>query len=153
MKLIRGYLPGVGAFGEVFSKDNRHLSYSVERDWCNNLPFVSCVPEGEYSLKPFFYKGEIATFALENLSLDVSVSRINDSDVRYACCLHAANWPYQLQGCVAPVMSLKPLYSKKLKQYLMAGSNSSAALSNVLQYLKESGDRKLIITHKKGVLA
>ncbi|WP_144394824.1 DUF5675 family protein [Pleionea sediminis] len=153
MKLIRGYIPSFGVFGELLDLDGNHLAYSTERLWNNNISFQSCVPEGVYELKPYEYKGELETFALENKALNVQVQATHNRFVRWGCCFHGANWPHQLQGCIAPATEFMPLYNAAFKRTMFGGSSSGVALGKVLDYLHDSGDRTLEISHQRAVVA
>lgn len=68
--------------------------YTVERPWQNNLPRISCIPEGEYKMgrrkSPKFGWGW----------------EIKDVPNRTYILFHSANFPDELQGCIAPGMAL-----------------------------------------------
>ncbi|MBS1565314.1 MAG: hypothetical protein JST39_13050, partial [Bacteroidetes bacterium] len=49
LELRRTYLPG-GTNGEIISSGVR-VCYTIELPWLDNLPQVSCIPEGRYELK------------------------------------------------------------------------------------------------------
>jgi hypothetical protein len=68
----------------------------VEREWLGNKPFVSCIPEGEYSLEydQFNKWGKRFCFIGE------TVAKFSGS-IRTACLIHPANLPSQLAGCLA----------------------------------------------------
>jgi hypothetical protein len=87
-----------GTFGDLFMFD-KLICVTVEREWNNNLPFVSCVPEGRYKLVPHNSPKYDKCFALVAPSLGVTV---NGPSLRTHCLLHIANRPDQLAGCVAP---------------------------------------------------
>lgn len=65
--------------------------HTLELPWKNNKKNISCIPDGEYIVRktysPAFKK---------NLWLVLDVP--NRSGIRF----HAANWVYQLKGCIAP---------------------------------------------------
>ena len=54
----------MGTFGELIVGDFKF--YTVERQWLENKPFVSCIPSGDYDLKPFTRKNGDEVFALVN---------------------------------------------------------------------------------------
>tara|TARA_Y100000310_G_C20700807_1_gene829687 strand:- start:1080 stop:1517 length:438 start_codon:yes stop_codon:yes gene_type:complete len=99
-------VPGIGTFGTLYSHDGRVICRTVEREWLDNKPSISCVPEGMYELEwtnsPRF--GEC--FALVNEQLGVSVS---GDTTRTHILIHAANYPNELQGCIAPGQSFMEL--------------------------------------------
>lgn len=65
----------------------------------------SCVPLGTYQLVRHDSKKHPRTWALVNHDLDVVHFEGEDDDPdedRATCLIHAANFPSQLQGCIAP---------------------------------------------------
>ena len=94
-----GSVPGMGTFGELKAGDL--ALKTVEREWLNNRPLVSCVPDGVYRLeahhsqKPFI--GD--TWALVNP--DLGVYHYDDPKaIRTAILIHVANHQEQLEGCI-----------------------------------------------------
>lgn len=93
---------------------------SLERPWLKSedgragVPFESCIPAGVYGLEPYtsdHFKDEegnpLQTFYFENEELGVfshkdQMLKYGKPGDRYGISIHAANWPYQLQGCNAP---------------------------------------------------
>lgn len=76
----------------VFGDDGKLLfsSVSLERGWRNNEPNVSCIPPGEYPVK------------LEHSNrFKKKLWEIKDVPNRSECKFHAANYWFQLNGCVA----------------------------------------------------
>lgn len=63
--------------------------WSVERPWLDNKPNISCIPEGEYKLRWRESPKFGPTWQLE------------DVPGRTHILIHAANFAYQLQGCIA----------------------------------------------------
>lgn len=53
LTLTRFAYTDMGTFGKI-SVDGQTL-YTVERPWINNMPAVSCIPEGTYKCKPRYY--------------------------------------------------------------------------------------------------
>ena len=46
----------MGTFGSFWVLGKQ--LYTCERPWLDNAPFVSCIPEGEYAIKPqIFHRG------------------------------------------------------------------------------------------------
>lgn len=85
----------VGTFGTL--ELNGHLFFTVEKPWKDNKPFESCVPEGEYSLVPHNSNkyGDVLALVGE------TVSHYKDPDFkRYACLIHTANYPKDVEGCI-----------------------------------------------------
>lgn len=91
-----------GTYGELFL-DNTRLCYTVEREWNNNAPNVSCIPGGVYLVRRHQSPKFGDCFSLENKALGVTVFGPSQ---RTHCLIHAANWPSQLSGCIAPGTTL-----------------------------------------------
>lgn len=95
----------VGVFGRL-SVDGKPFGVTCEQPWRDNAKGRSCVPAGDYELRPWDSDKYGAVVVLVNPDLMVYA---NEHDVpkqergvaRSACLIHAANWPHQLQGCVA----------------------------------------------------
>lgn len=81
-----------------FYIDGEFVCYSLERPWIDNVPNISCVPEGVYELVYHKYKNRTDTFALKG----GTVSHYpNDEFARNLILIHPANYPHELQGCIA----------------------------------------------------
>lgn len=133
MKLIlKTFTTNQGTFGKLYHSDGSLICRTVEREWQDNKPSVSCVPAGTYQLKkvnsPKF--GEV--YALENRELDVSH---NDDTRRTHILIHKANKPSQLQGCIAPVSKFFVLDGE------WAGSNSKDAFNYLMALLNSTHEQ------------
>lgn len=98
--LLREYTPSA-TFGRLYlSKDNldKPFCHSVERAWKDNLPNISCIPEGTYRIRLHDSPKFGRCYYLENTKLEVS---LNGNTKRTHILIHAANWAHQLQGCIA----------------------------------------------------
>ncbi|WP_222466663.1 DUF5675 family protein [Ferrimonas balearica] len=125
--------PAPGAtFGELYHGP-RLLCFTVEREWANNRANVSCVPAGEYFLKPHQSPTHGRCLALEAPTL--GVTRYGPSQ-RTHILIHPANRADQLEGCIAPGMV----------QRLDGVGDSKRALDKLL-YLVGEETARLIITH------
>ena len=121
-----------GTFGKIVTPS--FTLYTAEQPWRDNEPYKSCVPAGVYELVKFNSPKYGATFALKNHDLDVGV--FEGEAKRFACVIHAANWPKQLQGCVAVGLDSIVLSGE------LAVSSSREATSKLLDYIRSAG-----ITH------
>ena len=94
-------ITGIGTFGVLLDGDGNEIAKSVEREWKNNEPNVSCIPAGEYDLvwrdSPKYGR----RLHLEQPSLGVSAFGTDINPLRSFCLFHPANWPNQLNGCIA----------------------------------------------------
>ncbi len=90
------YLPSstLGALYAVVDGKEVFVSFTVELRWLNNMPRMSCIPEGEYQMRIVVHK----RFG--------PVYRLQDVPGRQGILIHAANAPSQLLGCIAPNTTL-----------------------------------------------
>lgn len=128
LKLERfAYLPK-GTLGQLYLPDGRVL-YTVEREWDGNKPNVSCVPEGVYLVEKF------------NGAKFKNVFQIMDVPGRTFILFHAANYPSELEGCIAPGLSMVDYYS------VQPGVQSSRDAMDVLREVLPESGCELHITH------
>lgn len=112
-----------GVLGTLYV-DGRPICFTVERPWLDNAPNVSCIPAGEYRMvrtttgrtMPDKYIGD--TFEV----VDVP----GRSQIKF----HVANRPSELQGCIAPNMSvhfttMSGAYSKDATEKFMDAMSGS----------------------------
>ncbi|UTV28985.1 DUF5675 family protein [Photobacterium atrarenae] len=98
LTLITKSIPGVGTFGELFS-NGEVICKTVEREWLSNRKNKSCVPPGVYRVKPNHSPRFGEGFVLENPDLGVTVKGPSQ---RTHCLIHVANFPEEVEGCIAP---------------------------------------------------
>lgn len=94
----------VGVFGRMLV-DGKLFARTCEQPWRDNQKGHSCIPEGDYELRPHNSAKHGLTVSFHNPALNVYAEPGDippDIDGRSVCLIHAANWPSQLQGCVAP---------------------------------------------------
>jgi hypothetical protein len=134
IKLTRyGSLPNIGTFGKL--DIGVHTYYTVERPWANNEPFVSCIPAGEYVLVPHQSDKFGGTYAL----IGETVSQFPDPNhKRYACLIHAANWPEEVQGCIGVGRSLQYINGK------LGVTDSRNTVAELKRYLSINTDYLMI---------
>ncbi len=75
-----------GTMGSMMVGDQRF--YSIERPWLDNAPNVSCIPEGTY---PVGWR-ESPKFG--------ETWHVQDVPGRTHILIHAANFPYNVEGCI-----------------------------------------------------
>lgn len=93
LELLRTYLPN-GTNGAI-SRNGKPICYSIELPWRNNVPEVSCIPEGRYTLE----KTHTEKFGWHLHLLGVKG--------RGLVMIHPANDALkELKGCIAPVSIL-----------------------------------------------
>lgn len=77
----------------------------MEREWNGNRRNVSCVPRGEYELVRHHGTKYPNTWALKGLT--VAGGAVPDrSKARFACVIHSAKHPTDLEGCLAPAEAI-----------------------------------------------
>lgn len=94
-----------GVFGSL-SIDGRPFCVTTEQPWRDNAKGRSCVPAGEYELRPWDSQafGSVVVLVAPDLDVyprEVDVPEGKRGIARTSCLIHAANWPRQLQGCIA----------------------------------------------------
>ncbi|TMO16740.1 hypothetical protein CWB59_12540 [Pseudoalteromonas sp. S326] len=107
MKLVLKRFPtpnGIfGTFGELYDEKGEFICFTVEREWNNNKPYVSCVPCGLYDLEPHESPNHGTCYALQQKNLGVT---IYGPSQRTHILIHIANKATELAGCIAPGKSL-----------------------------------------------
>ncbi len=85
-----------GTFGEM-RLPSGVLIYTVERPWLDNRLNVSCIPAGEYEVLPRrFFRG------------GYDACEVVGVKGRSHILFHVANWPREVEGCIAPNSRLGP---------------------------------------------
>ena len=96
---------------------------TIEKPWLDNQQKISCIPEGEYSLKPY------------SSTKYPDVYEVCDVTNRTAILIHAANWADQLEGCISPGLSLGYMLREgKLQKAVMSSQQAIAQLKGLLHY-------------------
>ncbi len=82
------------------------LFHTVELPYLSNKPFKSCVPPGLYNIHFHNTDKYPNTFVLKNHDLGIGINEFDS--LRFSCCLHIANFPYDVEGCIGPGLELHP---------------------------------------------
>ena len=64
--------------------------YTIERPWLNNVPYLSCIPEGEYKALPYSSEKYPDTYEVKDVP--------GRSKILFC---HIGNFPEDVQGCFA----------------------------------------------------
>ncbi len=99
LTLHSSVIPTIGTFGRIADENGNELCKTVEREWLDNKPRVSCIPAGLYKLTKVQSPKFGDCYALTNADLSVTYT---GPSTRTHILLHAANYPEQLLGCIAP---------------------------------------------------
>lgn len=78
--------------------------YTAEQPWNANTPFKSCIPDGMYRAEPFESPSRGPVWILTGQGVVKHEHEAGEHD-RFLVQIHVANWPDQLQGCIAPGLS------------------------------------------------
>lgn len=94
-----------GTYGQAFF-NSYPIGYSVEQPDNNNLKGHSCVPEGSYELRKHTsqskYPNETVSLHCPTLNIYAEQNLVPKGvDGRFDCLIHAANYPEELEGCIA----------------------------------------------------
>lgn len=124
LEILRTY--HTGSTNGILTIDNSFQCYTIELPWRENLPKVSCVPQGRYELKRRYsprFKAHLWVCGVPGRSLIL---------------LHPANDALkELEGCIAPVSILcgegRGLESRKAFTALLKAVNK--ALREGIVYL------------------
>lgn len=125
-------------FGDV-------VLYTLERPWRPGLPggmpFVSCIPDGSYSLLRHARPNGDRVLALRNPGCGVWYSKANvpDSGGRYLILLHAANRVDEVQGCIAPGLNIIINDNRPMV------TSSRAAMRKIMDHFERGENINLII--------
>lgn len=115
-RLIRNQLEAPnGTFGVLATSGG--WWYSMELPWKDNERSVSCIPEGTY---------EVNLTYSQRFQRDLYIlSHVNDRDgIR----IHPANYPRELEGCIA----LGNTYSDTGEKHLVSSGSAVKALHKVM---------------------
>ncbi|CAH6850386.1 hypothetical protein EDB29_1011131 [Vibrio crassostreae] len=96
LHLVTKNIDGIGTFGKLTLNGELFLC-TVEKEWKNNQPYISCIPAGEYDLVPHDSPKFGKCYALENKRVGVSIYGPSE---RTHCLIHIANWPREVVGCI-----------------------------------------------------
>lgn len=80
-----------------------HQFWIMEREWKFNRRNVSCVPRDEYTLERHSSPKYPDTWAVIG---DGVAHYASENKPRFACVVHQAVFPTDLEGCLAPALSI-----------------------------------------------
>lgn len=119
----------------IVLKDNRHVyeCKALELPWRDNKPRISCIPAGRYRMEwRWSPRANRNLWWLENVP------------GRMAIQWHAANWPKELLGCIAPCTHFADLDGDGI----VDGANTRKALAALEQAL--DGAIPVTVVHGDG---
>lgn len=86
-----------GMFGTLSLPSGKSI-FTVERAWVGNKPYVSCIPDGVYTLRK----------RRSNVVEDTTGGKylegweLTDVTGRTYIMIHPGNWPHNFEGCIGP---------------------------------------------------
>ena len=103
LKLERAYLDNC-TIGKLFFRGER-VCYTVECPWLNNGKNISCIPAGTYRIEPHHSSKYPDCYSLTSFPLGVGlVPQFHRTHIL----IHPGNFPYEVEGCIAPGLKLHP---------------------------------------------
>jgi len=121
IELIRRGWFDFGVYGELALPSGARI-FTVERPWLENWLNVSCIPTGGYDVEP-------SVFQRGDGGRGYPAAEVLEVPGRSAIKFHGANWPWQVQGCIGPNLSLAPGDDG----CPLRGRNSRVALARLLE--------------------
>lgn len=102
IEIVRDRVEAEGVFGTMHV-DGEYFCRTVERPWLSNKAFISCITAGAYDLVPWDSPkfGPVVAFVNPALHIYLDAHDVSDPQARDKCLIHAANYPHELNGCVA----------------------------------------------------
>ena len=91
---IKRWCRGPNATFGTFRSARGFECYTIERPWLDNIPFKSCIPTGAYEIRRDDFKGKYPDYRLYGVP--------GRTDIE----MHRANIAEELQGCIAPGLTL-----------------------------------------------
>ena len=124
--------------------------HTLERPWVagkrGGMPFVSCIPDGEYQILPHVRPNGDRVLALRNPEHGVyyEQSDVPDTGGRYLILLHAANYVEQVQGCIAPGLSAIIHENRPMV------TSSRTSMRKIMEWYDDEKPETLVIKPKMG---
>lgn len=134
---------------------------TIEQPWVPNpkgypggKTFESCIPDGMYHLRPHESRSKGQVYIIINEDLGVyGLQRPKNfarDQGRRVCYIHAANWAFQLEGCIAPGLVRLPMRHKSRDQFEPAVTSSGSAMGMLKAMLGREKQHILSITSVTG---
>lgn len=113
--------------GHLFLEDQDDpLWYSIERPWLDNKKNESCIPEGEYIVKP--YSSEKYP----------DVWEVCDVEGRTYILIHVANWAHDVKGCIGVGLSSGYIHHEgEPKKAVLSSGHAMTQMKKTLGYPSE----------------
>ena len=128
-------------WGRLYCSTLEDYYFTVEPPWNFNMRFESCILDGTYDLVRHNSQQHPGSWAM----IGEGISHREQAGVaRYACLIHAANWAWELDGCIAPGTSLEHFERGP------AVANSRRALNRIDAILRAAEEPRIEIVSPWG---
>lgn len=140
-KLVSMNIQGEASIGRIYGPLGDFVCWSVEREWLNNEPSISCIPGGLYDMP--FLESPSKGLCIHLVNENASVTAVGPS-VRTHCLFHSANHASELEGCIAPGLKLNNSWGvsdsvkalDKLEMLVMMWANYTTAEKVQLEIIR-----------------
>jgi len=99
MKITRYNTGDKGTFGELII-DGKKKYYTVEKPDAGNVPYISSIPAGKYTMIPHYSPSRGDLLCLVNKDLGVTHYKDDIPNNRFAILIHVANYASDVEGCI-----------------------------------------------------
>lgn len=127
-------IPNSGTFGTAHF-DGEFYCFTKERNWKNNEPCVSCIPEGGYFCNVVEWSEYGRTFEVEDVP--------GRSMIRF----HNGSYSHDSKGCI--LIGTNIVYDTNYSEYILTGSKSR--FNDFKEFLKNETRFRLTIMDYMGV--
>lgn len=126
IKIIRFKKGFKSTLGELYI-DNKFFCFTLEREWLDNEKYISCIPAGKYSCKPY------SSPKIKGVIKYKNVTEITNIPNRDKILVHAGNYYLDTLGCI--------LVGDSYKEKVKARGEDTVAVYNSKTTLKRFFDK------------
>jgi len=116
IKIIRFKKGYKSTLGKLYI-NKEFFCYTLEKEWLDNEKYISCIPEGKYSCKPYSSKKY------------PYVTQVTDVENRDKILIHKGNYHWDVKGCI--------LIGNSFKEKITVKKGSTAVVYSSKKTLKE----------------
>lgn len=130
-----------GTFGKLTYKD--FSCFTVERAWKDNTPYMSCIPDGNYTCEWYSSPRFGSTLAVVGGTVSLFPS---PNHARSAILFHLGNWPRNFNGCIGLGRNFTCINGE------MGVSESGNTVNRFLELCRDTDNIPLTIRNVTGAL-
>jgi len=116
IKIVRFLKGHKAVLGKLYINDE-FFCYTLEKEWLDNEKYISCIPPGKYSCKPYSSKKY------------PDVTQVTNVENRDKILIHAGNYHWDVKGCI--------LLGSSFKEKVTVKKGDTAAVYSSRKTLKE----------------